>query len=159
MSFCFRYFCLCAFFGRNPIFTLPVVIDLLILKFPMNSSVDVDRWHHLVEASFQRQSGGKSPQRVLLCWHPSGWKLWALVACLWSFLSWFWHTVLLAKLLFLCSFCSDLLQLIWNKNYIHIHTGQDTVWYGLNNLLCMVHLFSGVCCPLGLSCPLQDVLL
>ena len=36
----------------------------LSLKFPLKSPIDFDPWHHPVEASFQRQSGGKSPLSV-----------------------------------------------------------------------------------------------
>ncbi len=50
------------------------VADQLILKIALKSPVDFDPWHHLVEACFQRQSGGKSPHRGRLCRHTSGWE-------------------------------------------------------------------------------------
>lgn len=46
----------------------------LILRFPLKSLVDVDPWHHLVEASFQRQSRGKAPHWVIFCWRLTGWE-------------------------------------------------------------------------------------
>lgn len=61
------YFCLCVFPWLN-------LYDQLILKLPLKSLVDVDPWHHLVETCFQRQSGGRSPHRVLLCSQTAGWE-------------------------------------------------------------------------------------
>lgn len=84
------------------------------------SFIDIDPWHRLVEACFQRQSWGKSSPRASLCWHASGWKafdytrVFVFVCSLyeWSFTVWIF-----------CfgPFSHDLLHIVlqgWLKNKI-----------------------------------------